>query len=257
MRFRHIAELFNGPLPGKAAQRSMAAPDRRGALFAPAPQDAKQAAVAVLLRPPHRQGAVRALSGVDAENARKAGSPACPAVAPRDMTVLLIRRNIYPGVHSGQIAFPGGQREDADADLRHTARRETREEVGIRAEHLFMLGPMTELYVRASNFLIHPFAALLDERAELRFDPEEVVGGRFVPVRFFDPALASVRRFAFADGTVRPAPAWKFKDYTVWGATAMILAELHAILGGRAGAAERGRGGAAERGRAGAAESLP
>ncbi|MDR2604910.1 MAG: CoA pyrophosphatase, partial [Desulfovibrio sp.] len=150
---RHITGLFNGPLPGKTAQRAMAAPDRRGALFAPVPADAEEAAVAVLLRAPRGQRGGRALLG---------------------MTVLLIRRNIYPGVHSGQIAFPGGQREDADADLRHTAWRETREEVGIRAEHMLMLGPMTELYVPASNFLIHPFAALLDERAELRFDPEEV-----------------------------------------------------------------------------------
>jgi 8-oxo-dGTP pyrophosphatase MutT (NUDIX family) len=220
VRFPHIAELFNGPLPGKTAQRAMAAPDRRGTLFAPAPADAKEAAVTVLLRPPRRRG--------------------------RGITVLLIRRNIYPGVHSGQIAFPGGQREDADADLRHTAWRETREEVGIRAEHLLMLGPMTELYVPASNFLIHPFAALLDEHAEPRFDPEEVAGGRFVPVRFFDPARASVRRFVFADGTVRPAPAWDFKGYIVWGATAMILAELHGILGGTASETP-----------AGAAESTP
>jgi 8-oxo-dGTP pyrophosphatase MutT (NUDIX family) len=232
VKFPHIAELFNDPLPGKAAQRTMAAPGRCGALFAPAPANAKDAAVAVLLRPPCGRRGIR-LPGPGAEDAPEAGSPACtrPAVSPLDMTVLLIRRNIYPGVHSGQIAFPGGQREDADADLRHTARREAREEVGVRAEHLLMLGAMTELYVPASNFLVHPFAALLDERAELRFDPEEVAGGRFVPVRTFDPARASVRRFAFADGTVRPAPAWRFKDYTVWGATAMILAELHGILG--------------------------
>jgi 8-oxo-dGTP pyrophosphatase MutT (NUDIX family) len=207
---QHIAGLFSSPLPGRAAQRAMAAPDRHGALFAPAPADAKEAAVAVLLRPPRGQR--------------------------RGISVLLIRRNIYPGVHSGQIAFPGGQREDADADLWHTACRETCEEVGIRAEHLLKLGPLTELYVPASRFLIHPFAALLGERAELRFDPEEVAGGRFIPVRIFDPAEASVQRFAFADGTVRPAPAWNFKDYTVWGATAMILAELHAILEGGTGA---------------------
>jgi hypothetical protein len=98
------------------------------------------------------------------------------------------------------------------------------------------------LYVPASNFLIHPFAALLDERAELRFDPEEVAGGRFVPVRTFDPARASVQRFAFADGTVRPAPAWNFKDYTVWGATAMILAELYGILGETASETPAGTG---------------
>ncbi|MDR1946787.1 MAG: CoA pyrophosphatase [Desulfovibrio sp.] len=203
-----IAGRFSGPLPGKAAQRDMASPDRIDTLFAPAPPDAEEAAVAVLLRPPR---------------GRRVASPP-------DWSVLLIRRNTYPGVHSGQIAFPGGQREDADKDLWHTACRETREEVGIRTEHMRRLGPLTGLYIPVSNFLVHPFAALLDDRATVRFDPAEVVDGKFVPVRVFDPAQAVMHEFASADGTVRSAPAWNCGDYIVWGATAMILAELYRLL---------------------------
>jgi 8-oxo-dGTP pyrophosphatase MutT (NUDIX family) len=210
----------------------MAAPDRNGALFAPVPPDAEEAAVAALLRPPRGQGRIGTLPGADGKGLRETPSSVCGprAASPLDMTILLIRRNTYPGVHSGQIAFPGGRREDADTDLWHTACRETREEVGIGEEHLLKLGPLTELYVPASNFLIHPFAALLDERAELHCDPDEVAGGKFAPVGIFDPALASSQCFAFADGTVRPAPFWNFEGYTVWGATAMILAELHRLL---------------------------
>jgi 8-oxo-dGTP pyrophosphatase MutT (NUDIX family) len=206
-----IAGRFTGPLPGKAAQAAMSPGDGSGELFAPVPPDAPEAAVAALLRPTR--------------------GPRSPFPTDRtDWSVLLIRRNIYQGVHSGQIAFPGGRREDGDADLWHTACRETREETGIRAEHMLKLGPLTDLYVPASNFLIHPFAALLDDQAEIRFDPEEVAGGKFVPMRAFDPAQATTQRFARADGTVRPAPAWNYEDYTVWGATAMMLAELYRLL---------------------------
>src|SRR5690554_961262 len=50
--------------------------------------------------------------------------------------LLLIVRSSYPGVHSSQIAFPGGKRESGDIDLKHTALRETNEEVGVKMSEI-------------------------------------------------------------------------------------------------------------------------
>jgi len=47
----------------------------------------------------------------------------------KDASVILIQRQSYKGVHSGQIAFPGGKYEDEDSSLEYTARREAKEEV--------------------------------------------------------------------------------------------------------------------------------
>ena len=43
----------------------------------------------------------------------------------------LILRNKYNGVHSNQISFPGGKMDESDKDLKHTAIRETVEELGL------------------------------------------------------------------------------------------------------------------------------
>ena len=53
---------------------------------------------------------------------------------------VMIKRPVYDGVLSGQIAFPGGKKEDNDIDLFQTALREAEEEIGVkqRAENLNM-----------------------------------------------------------------------------------------------------------------------
>ena len=45
--------------------------------------------------------------------------------------LVLIERNSYLGVHSSQIAFPGGKVEVNDPSVAFTALRETQEEIGV------------------------------------------------------------------------------------------------------------------------------
>src|SRR6187431_2670365 len=53
--------------------------------------------------------------------------------------LVLIVRNSYEGVHSSQIAFPGGKYEKEDADFMQTALRETCEEIGIHQDKIEVL----------------------------------------------------------------------------------------------------------------------
>jgi 8-oxo-dGTP pyrophosphatase MutT (NUDIX family) len=68
--------------------------------------------------------------------------------------LVLIVRNSYEGVHSGQIAFPGGKWETEDFSV--TALRETHEEVGIHPIRWKLLS-FTPTYIPPSNFMVHPF----------------------------------------------------------------------------------------------------
>ena len=66
--------------------------------------------------------------------------------------MLFILRNTYPGVHSSQIGFPGGQQEKSDRDLLHTALRETEEEVGVPAGRICPIRSLSRVYIPPSNF---------------------------------------------------------------------------------------------------------
>src|SRR5690606_14641244 len=76
---------------------------------------------------------------------------------------LLILRNVYEGVHSGQIGFPGGKWEEGDRGILDTALRETWEEVGIPKGDITVIRELSELYIPPSNFLVRPFLGLYPE----------------------------------------------------------------------------------------------
>src|SRR4051812_22030254 len=89
------------------------------------------------------------------------------------LEVLFIRRAEHPqDPWSGQMAFPGGRAEPANADLRATAVRETREEIGVdlfaAAEDLGRLDEVRAVARgRPVNLTITPFVFRLRQP----FDP--------------------------------------------------------------------------------------
>lgn len=146
-----------------------------------------------------------------------------------DWEVLLIRRAHYPGVHSGQIALPGGKREAGDSTLWKTACREAFEEVGVAPGAVRKLGALTRVYVGSSNHVIHPFVGMNLSALTVVPAPREVADYKQIPLRVFNPAAAVVLDVNCRGG-LHPAPAWQYEDYTIWGATAMILAELYRLV---------------------------
>ena len=193
------------PLPGREAQLEMAPAYRRPSIVNCVPETAVESAVLVLLSPTNEGGNLAELLS---------------------WHVLLIRRNSYPGVHSGQISFPGGRREETDATLWETACREGFEEVGVSGQCLDWVGSLTRIYVPASNFVIYPFMAVNHGCSEIVLDPREAVQYKQIPLNIFNPENALSLPFTYEEGT-RPAPAWRYEDFVIWGATAMMLAEVY------------------------------
>jgi hypothetical protein len=89
------------------------------------------------------------------------------------MTVLLTQRTAHLSAHAGQIAFPGGRIEEADADAVVAALRETEEEVGLPREHVAVIGRL-DTYVTGTGFEITPIVGIVTPPYPLTIDPFEV-----------------------------------------------------------------------------------
>lgn len=145
--------------------------------------------------------------------------------------LVLIVRNKYPGVHSSQIAFPGGKVELFDASLEATALRETHEEVGISSDKINVIRPFSTIYIPPSNFMVSPFLGFSNEELTFNPDPREVAGIIELPLEeLLDDKNIVMNRMSTSYTENIDVPAFNINNYIVWGATAMMLSELKEIL---------------------------
>lgn len=145
--------------------------------------------------------------------------------------IVLIERSSYDGVHSKQIAFPGGKIELNDITYLDTALRETKEEIGIDKAVINVIGSLTEVYVLASNFLVFPFVGYINQPISYTKDSNEVNEILEVPVSdFLNPELIKEKQIKSAIGLNLMAPFYDIQNKTIWGATAMMLSEISFIV---------------------------
>ena len=147
--------------------------------------------------------------------------------------LLFIRRTEHEGDHhSGQVAFPGGGREPADADATATALREAREEVGLDPDRVRLLGELPPLHT-LSNFLVSPVVGEIPWPQELTLDPVEVARVFSIPLNWL------------ADPTNRRVLTWPAPDHpeardvvffdevdgeVLWGVSARITVDFLSAL---------------------------
>lgn len=137
-------------------------------------------------------------------------------------TVLLGRRAEHLLHHPGEVAFPGGKREDEDVSAVATALREAEEEVGLAASGVALLGEMPPLVTR-TGFQVYPCIGKIAPDFEPVVDPQEFDSVLRPPLATF--ADASIYRLEpMSDGTRRRmVPHYQVGDDNVWGVTAAIL----------------------------------
>jgi 8-oxo-dGTP pyrophosphatase MutT (NUDIX family) len=201
-----VAKRLQQPLPGLPAQLSMAHFLRVEEItrFAAKDLEYRDAGVAILIFPD-----------------------------PTDvLRVALIKRTAHPrDVHSGQVSFPGGRIESHESILEGTL-RELHEEVGVTADQVEVLGRLTELQIPVSKFLVHPLIVFTSAPPNFSHQPDEVE-------QILTPKLdwlIDSNNVQYKDITVyggyllHDVPYLEIEGHTVWGATAMMLGELRALL---------------------------
>ncbi|MGV3696364.1 NUDIX hydrolase [Flavobacterium sp.] len=152
---------------------------------------------------------------------------------PRDFQthLALILRTSYNGVHSSQIAFPGGKVELYDFDLKQTALRETHEEIGVHPNSITVIRAFTEVYIPPSNFMVYPFLGYSHEELEFTLQADEVAGMVEFPVSdFLDDRILTSKPIKTSYADIIDVPGFQVSDHFIWGATAMILSELKETL---------------------------
>jgi 8-oxo-dGTP pyrophosphatase MutT (NUDIX family) len=203
--FITLKDRFSKPLPGDVAQNLMTSRAR-----IPTEQYLEK-------NPDHRSSAVLL------------------PLFPHNNTIYtaLIRRPSYDGMHSGQLALPGGKVEKDDVSLEQTAIRETLEEVGVKIPLENIFGQLTSVYIPVSNFLVHPFVGMLHSKPEWIPDKHEVDSILEFPVSdLLDDSLKDRRRISIGKNLFMDAPCYIIDGQILWGATAMMFSELESILRG-------------------------
>ncbi|MEM9144560.1 MAG: CoA pyrophosphatase [Pseudomonadota bacterium] len=164
--------------------------------------------------------------------------PAKTATAPRPAAVLcglvprstglrvvLTRRASHLRHHAGQISFPGGKLEAADATPLDAALREAEEEIGLASAMVRVLGRL-DPYLTGTGFRVHPFVGVVDPTWQPACDPSEVDEVFEAPLdHLMDPANC-IRSHYERDGRRRYFYAIPWQERYIWGATAGMLKAL-------------------------------
>ncbi len=156
-----------------------------------------------------------------------------PIVMREQPMVLLTERTTHLSTHSGQIAFPGGRRDETDTDAAHTALREAFEEVGLSGEHVHVLGELPT-YTTGTRFIVTPVVALIRPGHVLELNAHEVADAFEVPLAFLMNPAHHRRHRVDVFGEQRDFFSMPYMDGTterfIWGATAGILRNFYRFL---------------------------
>ncbi len=142
-------------------------------------------------------------------------------------TIMIERTDV--GVHAGQVSFPGGKAEPDDVDSIDTALRETVEEIGIEVGRSDVVGELPPVKVPVSKFEIFPVVAFVEEVGDIVRSENEVK--RVLEVDLEDLKASFSTRPVTVAGKQYEVPSYVCGSSVVWGASAMILAELFAVVG--------------------------
>jgi 8-oxo-dGTP pyrophosphatase MutT (NUDIX family) len=189
------------------------------------------------------QRARRALAGHRPQRLEATGAPAAVLllVCERDGEphLLFTERTHEVEHHKGEISFPGGACDDADADLRATALRETFEEIGVRPEDVEVIGSLDD-FLTITDFRVTPSVGILRPGGRpsgrtptpylFQVHPGEVASIIEVPLRHLLDHRNMELELRQWKGKAVLVPAYTYGRHRIWGATARILQQLLDLL---------------------------
>ena len=196
-----IRDALGQPLPGSDAHLTLAPRPRRGWHPGQIPPGARTAAALVLLYP----------------------------LAEEPHLLLTVRAGQL-AQHAGQVSFPGGVLEPNET-IHEAALRETYEEVGVDPKQVRLIGGLSPLYIPVSGFALHPIVGVTHCPPAWQAAAAEVWRVLETPVAELLTTAGPHRGYRWDESRRYQVPYFEIGGERVWGATAMILAELMTVVG--------------------------
>lgn len=150
---------------------------------------------------------------------------------PRDGTwvvPLTVRPNHLPD-HPGQVCLPGGRLEVGETPI-EAAEREFCEELGCDNFPGRTLGQLQSIYVYNSDYYLTPCVAISRHANQYRPSPAEVESIVYLPLSHLLDTNHHVARSHCRGPVAWQALGIETGGVHVWGATAIVLGELAAVL---------------------------
>jgi 8-oxo-dGTP pyrophosphatase MutT (NUDIX family) len=146
-----------------------------------------------------------------------------------ELNAVFTRRHEDLRRHPGEISFPGGRRDEGDADLRATALREAEEEIGLPRDEVEILGALQPTPTIATGYAVYPFVGLIAAGHTWTPSAREVSEVIELPLSELEEGYA--RRRLVRRGLAIRTDTYQVGDHLIWGATARILSDLFDRIG--------------------------
>ncbi|MEH7343099.1 CoA pyrophosphatase [Bacillus sp. JJ1532] len=166
-----------------------------------------------------------------------------------DIHLLFEVRSLQLRRQPGEVCFPGGRVDRTDRDEKHTAIRETSEELGIKEDHIHHVFPL-DYMISPFGTIIYPYVGHIRNPEMINVNRSEVEKTFTVPLSYLkktEPETFQIRfrvepekDFPFNqiiggenyDWQIRKMEEcfYYYEDKVIWGLTARILKHFIEIL---------------------------
>lgn len=143
------------------------------------------------------------------------------------LSLLFTRRTNHVVDHKGQVSFPGGAVEPVDESLEAAALRETREEIGVPASDIEILGRSRDMFT-ISGWWITPVVGWYTRQNGFTLNPDEVSRVFSIPVDWLSRGENWQQKTYTRNGVLRSNVIFynSYNGEMLWGITAQLTHDL-------------------------------